>query len=243
MNTSTFAPVVINNYIWNEFKSIDPDFTDTYGDVVPFFPLYDNMAGDSKWSNRTYAVYDIMSTNRRSPFYVVKKSQLLYSIRGTVPDILYFRDIVSQIIDRGDDAGKDVNEWAGESVINNQVFFHSFETHEVNWSAEVTLAKDTRQPVTKDLIVSFDYHLARQHNDGLSAYVAPDLDTGNTLLYEHTQTVAKTTWVVNHNLGIKPGVHVFNASNVEVSPMGIHTNNNQILIYFTTPMTGSVRLF
>lgn len=154
----TFAPTVINNYIWDNMQLMDPDFTAGYGSIVPFFPLYDNQSGNQKWADKTYVVYDIMSPARRPGLYAVKRAQLLYSIRGTVPDIFTFRELIVDIIDRDDDAGKDINDWAGVNVPDNNLYFHRFFVNEVNWSSEVTLSKDTRQPVTKDLIVEFFYH-------------------------------------------------------------------------------------
>jgi hypothetical protein len=154
----TFAPTIINNYIWDCMQVLDPVLTAGYAGIVPFFPLYDNQAGNAKWGTKPYAVYDIMSPARKAGLYAVKRSQMLYSIRGTVPDLFTFRDLIIDIIDRDDDAGKDVNEWAGINAPDNDLYFHRFAVNEVNWSSEITIAKDTRQAVTKDLIVEFFYH-------------------------------------------------------------------------------------
>lgn len=49
------------------------------------------------------------------------------------------------------------------------------------------------------------------------------------------------TWTVNHNLGRKPLVSVLTVGNFEMEAQIGHTNNNQFVVYFATPMTGRVR--
>lgn len=246
MNTNIFAPVVINNYVWYEMQRIDPAFTGRY-DAVPFFPLYDNQAGNSKWGNKSYVVYDPIKARRKTPFYPVKRESLLYSVRGIVPEVLYMRDLLDYVLDRGDDAAKDLNEWAGENVVNNQVFIHSFSTTETNWSSEITTAKDTRQPVTKNLIVDYEYHLARYLNDGQDPFVPGTPSPGGGIeqmpapSYNWDQSTPATTWTVNHNLGFKPVVQVFDTNGQQMEALVVHTSNLQAVIYFVIPQAGYAR--
>ena len=56
--------------------------------------------------------------------------------------------------------------------------------------------------------------------------------------YEHTQASASATWVVNHNLGFYPTVHIYSAGRVEVEADYVHNSVNQTTINFNTARTG-----
>lgn len=247
MNTNLFAPLIINNYIWSEMSSIDPAFTGRYENILPFFPIYDSQAGNAKWGNKPYVIYDNIIQKRKWPLYVVKKEQMLYSIRGSIPEIFYFKDLINHVIDRQDDAGKDINEWAGENVVNHRVFFHCFYTSETNYSSEVTNVKDTRQMISKDLFVEYDFHLARYHRDGLDPFVpgipgpGAGIEQQPAPSFNWNQATASNTWIINHNLGFKPVVQVFNPAGEQIEGLVIHLSNNQTGIYFVTPQTGYAR--
>lgn len=61
--------------------------------------------------------------------------------------------------------------------------------------------------------------------------------------YQHDQSVASDEWIVNHNLGRRPGaVSVLSPGFVEVDAEVIHLNGNQTRIKFAQPQTGFVRL-
>lgn len=62
--------------------------------------------------------------------------------------------------------------------------------------------------------------------------------TGN---YEHIQTVLSTSWVVNHDLGFKPNVSVFDTSGVSIEANVIYHTINQVEIQFLTPRAGTAR--
>lgn len=56
--------------------------------------------------------------------------------------------------------------------------------------------------------------------------------------FTHTQAVAASTWVVNHNLGRRPVVEVFSPGWVQVEAAVVHTSVNQTQISFNTPQAG-----
>lgn len=58
--------------------------------------------------------------------------------------------------------------------------------------------------------------------------------------FTHTQTVAATTWTVNHNKGYRPDAHVYTPGWVEVEANVVHTSENQLVVQFNTPQTGFV---
>lgn len=60
--------------------------------------------------------------------------------------------------------------------------------------------------------------------------------------YSHTQGTASTSWTITHNLGFKPSVTTFDGSNQEVEGDTVHTNNNQCVVTFSYPISGSAFL-
>lgn len=64
--------------------------------------------------------------------------------------------------------------------------------------------------------------------------------TAGGMGYTHTQTVAATTWTVNHNLGRRPAISVLSPGGVEVLAEVLHASLNQVLVYFDQPYTGLV---
>lgn len=60
-------------------------------------------------------------------------------------------------------------------------------------------------------------------------------------IYVHTEGSASSTWVVNHNLGVKPDVTVI-VDDEEVFPDVVHNSDNQCSLVFSTPRAGEARL-
>lgn len=59
--------------------------------------------------------------------------------------------------------------------------------------------------------------------------------------YTHTQSSSSDTWTVNHNLGYRPTITVFDASGAPVGAGIAHSSINQAIISFVIPLTGSAR--
>jgi hypothetical protein len=64
--------------------------------------------------------------------------------------------------------------------------------------------------------------------------------------YNHTQTVASTTWTIIHNGGCHPAVDVsinYNGNLTKILPLNIrNVDLNTIEITFSSPQTGEARL-
>jgi hypothetical protein len=58
--------------------------------------------------------------------------------------------------------------------------------------------------------------------------------------YEHVQSVASTSWQVDHQLGRFPTVMVTNASDQMIDGEIEHSNSNRLFVRFNTPITGRV---
>jgi len=59
--------------------------------------------------------------------------------------------------------------------------------------------------------------------------------------FVHTQSSPSTEWIVNHNLGFRPGVTVLSPGGIEVDAAVAHVTTNQLRVTFTASQTGSVR--
>lgn len=67
------------------------------------------------------------------------------------------------------------------------------------------------------------------------------IDSGNIdARYVHTQSIASSQWIVNHNLGVQPNIAVLSAGGIEMWAQVIRISENQVIIQLDSPMTGQV---
>lgn len=57
-------------------------------------------------------------------------------------------------------------------------------------------------------------------------------------VYEVIIGTPQTVWILNHNLGFRPGVRTYSAGGREMIGEVVHTGVNQALIYFDNPAAG-----
>ena len=60
--------------------------------------------------------------------------------------------------------------------------------------------------------------------------------------YLHQQTTSSTTWTINHNLGFRPAVELFDSGSQEIEGDVAHPSINQAIITVNPATTGSARL-
>jgi hypothetical protein len=60
--------------------------------------------------------------------------------------------------------------------------------------------------------------------------------------YLHQQTSSSTTWTINHNLGFRPAVELFDSGSQEIEGDVSHPSINQAIITVNPATTGSARL-
>ena len=60
--------------------------------------------------------------------------------------------------------------------------------------------------------------------------------------FDFVQASPATVWTINHNLGYRPSVQMFNVGGLEVLGEIQHTSNNQTLITFNIAVAGTARL-
>lgn len=165
MTDYNFAPMIINSYIWNELGITMPTLVAKYNNVTPIYPVYDATSAKAPWNGLPYIIYDNMSMSRFTKFYGIKREQISYSIRGNIPEIFQIKDEMFHILDRSDDAAKDINQYAGENLSNVKIFFHEVRAFQIDFTNEKTIANTTRQLYTSELIVEYEYHKQSIYNE------------------------------------------------------------------------------
>lgn len=60
--------------------------------------------------------------------------------------------------------------------------------------------------------------------------------------YTHTQDVASSTWVINHNLDFYPNIEIINSAGVSVVGEYQFVNPNVVVATFTDPFAGKAYL-
>jgi hypothetical protein len=60
--------------------------------------------------------------------------------------------------------------------------------------------------------------------------------------FDFNQASSATTWTINHNLGYKPSVDVYDSGSQQIQAEVSHTSVNQTVILLTTPSAGFARL-
>lgn len=60
--------------------------------------------------------------------------------------------------------------------------------------------------------------------------------------YNYVQSSPSNNWIINHNLGYKPVVQVFNSGNMEIECAIVHVSNNQVQVPLVSAITGYARL-
>ena len=60
--------------------------------------------------------------------------------------------------------------------------------------------------------------------------------------YDFIQSSSSAIWTINHNLGFKPGVDVYDSGSQQIQAEVSHTSVNQTVILLTASTTGFARL-
>lgn len=165
---STYPEIIINKYVWKQFELNKSSIYSNYSSsLIPFFPVSDIKAGDTAWGTKPYIVYDSFMRARtsRKYFYPVKAGQMMYSIKGSISDIFEWRDFISNVLDREDDAARDINEYAGQNLSNTRVYFHCINANQINYIGNTTEQQGQNKMYSANLIVKFDYHITDIYNN------------------------------------------------------------------------------
>ena len=163
---NTYPALAINSYVWNYITEQHPDFVSQYNGVIPIYPIYDATGADAKWKGKPYIVYDSLLRINPGPFYPMRKEQLMYQIKGDVQDVIGLRELIINLLNRGDDAGKDINEHYCPINPDFQTFIECVKCFQINFTNEETKPSTNKQNYVASLIVEYEYHPTKIINDG-----------------------------------------------------------------------------
>jgi hypothetical protein len=110
--------LAVNGFLWDTMKKIEPALSDKYGSTIPFYPVGDSAAGDEPWDNNPYFIYDRVFRFSSKPFYEHKRESTLYYLKAREVDSLTWSAALQMILDREDDAAKDINDWIRNHWLN-----------------------------------------------------------------------------------------------------------------------------
>lgn len=175
MAFSNFSlPVLtINEYLWDTMKQIDPTLSQTknYGNKIPFFPMSDAASGSKSWENKTYIIYDRVIRYSRTPFYPIKKEQILYAVKGKEESTFEWSLAIQYILDRMDDAAQDINEWNRLKETPSSVYFHNLRAYQTDSgdAQGFSTARDfsNRPYYITNFIIDVEYHFTDSLEDHL----------------------------------------------------------------------------
>lgn len=158
----TLPATIINGYLWDTMKSIDPNISKGYRNQIPFFPISDSSSGAKSWENRAYFIYDRMIKMSSKSFYPIKQEHLLYYLKGNEIQTLEWGMALQQILDRGDDAAQDINNWNSKQENIGNVYFHSLCVNQASGgdmsSSASTRDFSVRPHYITQFIVAAEYH-------------------------------------------------------------------------------------
>lgn len=187
---------IINRYVWEQFKTYAPAFYNMYAptsggpEIVPFFPApASNVPAEMIESDKPYIVFDKFTRVRdRGTLHSVKTDQMRYTIVGGIIDgtragqpygqrdryatTIDLSSLIYRILDREDDAAKDINEFAktlpgySESSDMYKYYFHTINVYQSGFT-------DTQSDVenfieynpSRDLIIRYNYHFKQFNED------------------------------------------------------------------------------
>jgi hypothetical protein len=186
---------IINEYVWEQFKTQAPAFYNLYPktvggpDFIPFFPAgTGNIPPEIIDGDLPYIVFDKFTKVRTGAykyFYPIKSEQMRYTIYGgslygdaangsdRYGVTINLTSLISAILDREDDAAKDINQFAGTlddytDAAYPQLFKYSFHCINVFQSGYAESQQDVANLMeyrpSRDLIIKYDYH-SKQYNE------------------------------------------------------------------------------
>ena len=156
----------INGYLWDTMKQLNPELEEVYGDTMPFYPVGDSAAGDDPWDNKPYFVYDRVFRFSSKPFYEHKRESTLYYLKANEIDTLEWSSVLQIILDREDDAAKDVNDWIRAQEHGSEeypVYFHNLRVYQARSSSTSTRdISTTEKYYISEFMIDTHYHMTKQ---------------------------------------------------------------------------------
>lgn len=168
-----YPPYFVNGYIKSQLQNFG--ILSGLEQMTPIFPtsptnieeVFKNYIAPPGVADPLLIQYERLLRLRTSPLYVKKREQLvLYMYSASLSKVLDAHRIISEALDREDAAAQDVNKWLSENVIsdskgtvvNPNVFFHSFRVYQASETRDIINLASARTIYANKLIVEYDYH-------------------------------------------------------------------------------------
>ena len=155
--------MVINGYLWDKFKEIDPGL-DTYP-YMPIFPMSDAQANNSMWDNKPYLIFNRMFQRPDNPFYPIKRDVYHYGLKASAVMTLEWSAAMQAILDRQDDAARDINAWNAAHGAE-PVYFHNLRVYQMEQGGQRDYTN--RPTFITDIIVKAEYHITKSLSEIIS---------------------------------------------------------------------------
>jgi len=185
-----YPPIFINDYLAEKIQT-DSRFSFN----LPFFPVAPSDIDQLTefFPEGMYAVYDRMFKMRRGPFPHIKNEQLLYyfyKMSGDPEKLIQTSQLVSDLLDRGDESAQDLNAWIlsklnpagvyskdnGDNTFKEflPVQFHDIKIYQLEETRDIVDFGTARTYAGNKIIIDYAYHAPGYGSNGL---------------YNNTQTV------------------------------------------------------
>ena len=162
------AVAVVNGYLWDSLNKIDPGLNPKYKGITPIIPMHDSSAGKLPWGDNPYLIYNRIFRRAVTPFYPIKRDTFFYTLKADAGQTMEWTIAIQIILDRQDDAAKDVNEWnrmKHETVPgwDQPVFFHSFRLFQIERTDARSYSVDANQET--QFMLDAQYHFTKEASD------------------------------------------------------------------------------
>lgn len=166
-----FPPHWINAYLFDKLSEYDDIGIDKTQQLVPIFAttptsteeIYKNVVQSTTVEQPLIIQYDRLMRFRPNSFYPIKKEQLLYYLYSTsIANVNNANIVISQLLDREDEAARDVNAWAANNAstlnVPHNVFFHNIKVYQADETRDVLELASARTIFVNKIIIEYDYH-------------------------------------------------------------------------------------
>jgi hypothetical protein len=165
-----FPPHWINDYLYHKLAEYEDIGIDSTQQLIPIFAMtptsteeiYRNVLQSSTVEQPLIIQYDRLMRFRPSPFYGIKREQLIYYLYSTsIGNVNNANIVISQLLDREDAAAQDVNDWVrNNSTLNlpHNVYFHNIRVYQADETRDLIDLASARTVFINKLIIEYDYH-------------------------------------------------------------------------------------
>ncbi len=176
-----YPPIFINAYLKEKLGSV-------ISLDVPFFPTspstIEQLTQTATINNTAnlFAVYDRMFKMRRKAFPHIKDEQLLYYFYSlSIPEMMQATQIISDLLDRGDESAQDLNKWLQAKQLSQSpivddngvafptVFFHEIKVYQLEETRDIIDFGTARTFAGNKIIIDYCYH-SPGYSQGSSVY-------------------------------------------------------------------------